>query len=311
MNVKFALSTSWRPELVPEAFVDKALELGFDALELGYAVRPPQVDGFKRRLGEMPVGSVHAFCPVPISAPATHPELYSLAAADAESRALARIQLTRTIECAAEVGATAVVLHAGRVGFGTLFFRSFSTATLRTALQKEKGDRNAAKYAKMLKKAQVIRKKRGEKRLDILKSEVEKLLPLLEKHHIVLGLENLPYLEAFPNETELLRLLDAFKDAPLKGWFDTGHDRVREMHGWRTETAEDFRKEPGRFVGLHLNDVVDYHDDHGAPGMGNVDFAALLPLLKSAAHVVFEPHAHVSTEQLRQGVRQIQRLVAG
>lgn len=300
--MKFALSTSWHPELNAESFVDKALELGFDALELGYAVRPQQLAGFKRRLDEMPVGSVHAFCPVPLSAPSGHPELYSLAASDAESRALARFHLTHTIECAADLGATAVVLHAGRIEFNTFWRPTFTSVALKNILQSVKGDSAAKKYAKALRRARKIRAARSSKSMDSFKREVEQLFPLLEKHHVVLGLENLPYLEAFPDEAELSVLLEAFKGAPVKGWFDTGHDRVREMHGWLATAAEEFRKDPSRFVGAHINDVKDFNDDHGAPGMGKVDFAALKPILNAAPHIVFEPHPHVTAAQLRAGI---------
>lgn len=300
--MKLAISTCWRPELEGEAFVDKALELGFDALELGYMVRDTQIAGFKRRVDEMPIGSVHAFCPVPLSAPSGHPELYSLAAPDAESRALARFHLTHTIECAADLGATAVVLHAGRVEFNTFWRPTLTSVALRNILQSVKGDTKAKKYAKALRRARKIRAARSPKCLEAFKREVEQLFPLLEKHHIVLGLENLPYLEAFPDETELLSLLEAFKGSPLKGWFDTGHDRVREMHGWLAGTAEEFRKDPERFVGVHINDVTDFTDDHFAPGMGKVDFAALKPILNAAPHVVFEPHPQVTTAQLRAGL---------
>ncbi len=306
--MKLALSTSWRPELKSEAFVEKALELGFDALELGYAVTPTQLEGFKRHVDEMPVGSLHAFCPVPLSAPSGHPELYSLMAKDAESRALARFHLTRTIECAAELGATAVVLHAGRVEFNSFWHRAFSSDTLKALLQTAKGDTKAKKYARALHRARKVRAARSPKQMDVFKSEVEKLFPLLEKHQVMLGLENLPYLEAFPNEVELSALLETFKGAPLKGWFDTGHDRVRQMHNWLALSAEDFRKTPSDFVGVHINDVTDFNDDHGAPGMGKVDFAALKPLLGAVPHIVFEPHPHVSTAQLRAGLAAIKSL---
>lgn len=300
--MKLALSTCWRPELKGEAFVDKALELGFAALELGYMVRDSQIAGFKRRVDEMPIESVHAFCPAPLSAPSGHPELYSLAAPDAESRALARFHLTHTIECAADLGATAVVLHAGRVPFNSFWHRAFTSVTLQNLLQSVKGDTKAKKYAKALHRARKIRAARSPKCMDAFKREVEQLFPLLEKHHIVLGLENLPYLEAFPDETELVTLLEALKGAPLKGWLDTGHDRVREMHGWLAGTAGEFRKDPSRFVGVHINDVTDFTDDHFAPGMGKVDFAALKPILNAAPHIVFEPHPQVSTAQLHAGL---------
>ena len=115
--MKIALSTNWCNSRLEDggAIVDEALSLGFDALELGFRTTELQAAGIKARLGEMPVGSVHAFCPVPISAPSGHPELFTLASFDAGARALARAHVAKNVRFAAEVGADAVVLHAGRV----------------------------------------------------------------------------------------------------------------------------------------------------------------------------------------------------
>ena len=75
--MKFSLSTNWcnRRFEFGEEIADKAMELGFDGLELGFHTTVRQVAGFKARLDRIPVCSVHAFCPVPISAPNGYPEL--------------------------------------------------------------------------------------------------------------------------------------------------------------------------------------------------------------------------------------------
>ena len=73
--MKFSLSTNWCNRRIEsgEEIADKAMELGFEELELGFHTTQEQVKGFKARLGQIPVGSVHAFCPVPISAPQGYP----------------------------------------------------------------------------------------------------------------------------------------------------------------------------------------------------------------------------------------------
>ena len=123
---------------------------------------------------------------------------------------------------------------------------------------------------------------------------------------VTLALENLPYLEGFPDESETKSLCDALSGAPVKGWFDTGHDRVREMHGWIAPERPE--RDAQHFAGMHLNDVVDYNDDHLAPGEGKVDFAALVPLARVVGHVVFEPHSHVSEESLAKGLEYMKSL---
>lgn len=312
MAVKFALSTNWCNKRLEsgEAIVDEALSLGFDALELGFRTTLEQVAGFRARLDEIPVGSIHAFCPVPISAPQGHPELFTLASFDAGARALAQVHVANNIRFAADMGADTVVLHAGRVAFSGLFTPNDSIR-LRAMLQKSANDTNARPYRRLLAKACRLRRARGAKLLELFKGELSSLVPLLEERKVVLAMENLPYLEGFPDEEEMSKLLSEFKGAPIKAWFDTGHDRVRRMHGWTS-----FSTEPtalaldGSFAGMHLNDVKDYFDDHLPPGEGNVDFAALRPLADSVAHVVVEPSASIKRENLANGLEHIRRLWA-
>jgi len=280
--MKLSLSTNWCNRRIDrgEEIADLALALGFGELELGYHTTPQQAEGFKRRLDELPVGSVHAFCPVPISAPQGYPELYALASFDAEDRKMAQLQVRRTAAFAAEMGADTVVLHAGRVYCDTWF------------------KRNRAKK----------RTREGQKMMDVFKGELAALVPELERLGVTLALENLPYFEGFPDETETAALLEAFKGAPVKAWFDTGHHRVRECHKWLPST---FNLQPPTFSlyqGMHLNDVVDLNDDHLAPGFGKVDFVALKPFAESVRHVVFEPNAEVSETALKNGLAYIKNI---
>lgn len=306
MNI--ALSTNWCNRRLEsgEAIVDEAISLGFDALELGFFTSPGQVPGFKARLDEMPVCSVHAFCPVPISAPQGHPELFSLASFDAAARSLAMAHVAKNVRFAAEMGAGAVVLHAGRVAFSGLF-RVMDSQTLRSEMEKCGNDPSAKAYLRALRRAMKIRRARGERLVEIFRKDLAKLVPLLEECGVTLALENLPYLEGFPDETETARLLDEFAGSPVKAWFDTGHDRVRRMHGWLAgESPLTARK--GAFAGMHVNDVVDFCDDHLPPGEGKVDFAALKPLAESAGRVVVEPAASTPRENLSRGLAHLRGL---
>lgn len=269
----FALSTNWNNGRLEDgaAIADEALELGFDSLELGFRTTPEQLDGFRRRLDRMPVTSVHAYCPVPPGAPSGHPELYQLASSNPDVRALARIHLKKTFALAAELGARAVVFHAG-----------YRPKPFPWPFGRFTPDVGA-----------------------LFRAEFEKLAPELEKLGLVLCLENLPRPNAYPNADEAEALMKDFAGAPLKLWFDTGHARVRETNGWAAPAA-DVAKRLGDFVhGMHLNDVVDVCDDHLAPGDGKVDFAALGPLAGKVALRVFEPREHVTRDRLAAGLAHV------
>lgn len=309
--MKLSLSTNWCNRRIEDgrAIADKALELGFGELELGFHTTLRQVEGFKARLDQIPVGSVHAFCPVPLSAPQGYPELYQLASLDAESRKMAVLQVTRNIEFAADIGADTVVLHAGRVAFDRIFDR-IDSGSLRQVRSDNEGGVKSAAYEKILRRATERRWKRGMKTLDVFRKTLSELVPLLTKKGVTLALENLPYFEGFPAEWELPKIISEFGSSGVKGWFDTGHDRVREMYRWRGEVKVADQAEYARlfFAGMHLNDVEDFNDDHFAPGDGKVDFAALKDFAANVRHVVFEPSQLVEEERLRAGIAHIRSL---
>ena len=303
--MKFALSTNWcsRTTAAGEAIAEKAAELGFDELEIGYAATQAQADGIKRRLDLIPVGSVHAFAPVPISAPAGHPELYSLADFDSESADFARFQLLQCIGFAADVGAKTVVLHAGKVGLSGLFDR-LDSQRLKSLLRNADGDCRDRRYMKSLSLAQKRREKRGRRMLERFKPVLASLMPELEKRKVTLALENMPYLEGFPHENEMTAILAEFAGAPVKAWFDTGHHLVRVNHGW---TRGSLPFPPGSVAGMHLNDVEGLNDDHLAPGEGKVDFSALGDAARKIRHLVFEPSGDVSEESLKRALTLIRK----
>ena len=281
--MKFSLSTNWCNRRIEsgEEIADKAAELGFDGLELGFHTTVQQVAGFKSRLDKMPVRSIHAFCPVPISAPHGYPELYQLASFDEEMRKMAQIMIRRNIAFAAEMGATALVLHAGRVA-GDSFF----TRLLPGRFAKRFMDDN--------------RVARGLKMIDVLKKELELLLPELEKHQVKLGLENLPYPEGFPNLSEIGSVTGDW----VRPWFDTGHWYAMGSEEGRVKSEElqwEYSLDQYAPVGMHINDSKG-GDDHLAPGDGKIDFSLFRTMMESAEHLVLEPNQSVTDDQLRRAL---------
>lgn len=278
--MKFSLSTNWCNRRIESGreIAEKARELGFDELELGFHTTAVQAKEIAALRDAIPVGSIHAFCPVPISAPQGYPELYLLADFDDETRKMAQIHVRRNIFFAAETGADTVVLHAGRV-----MCRGF----LRRWDMKR-------------------RVSRGRKMLDVFKKELAALVPVLEQTKVTLALENLPYLEGFPAEWEIGELVGDW----VKPWLDTGHDFVRRTNRWTVPfltSGKDSASPLLQPVGLHISDSLG-EDDHLAPGAGKVDFAALGDIARQARHLVFEPNPGVTEEELKKGLAFIREL---
>lgn len=306
--MRLALSTNWSNRRLNDgaAIADEALALGFDALELGFCTRPEQLPGFRSRLDEIGVDSVHAYAPVPPGAPGGSPELWRLASLDADERALARVHLKKTVELAAELGAKAVVAHAGYAELdGWLTNLGSEALRLLVKTVDGKADIGLNPYARHLRRALKRRRARGRKLMDAFCGELDKLLPELEGKGVTLALENLPRLEGFPDAEEAEQLMGKYAGAPLKLWLDTGHGRVRESFGWSESLGAVAKRLGAHICGMHLNDVKDFHDDHRQPGWGNVDFGELGWLARGDVLRVFEPHEPVTAEELGESVKRI------
>ena len=308
--MRIALSTNWNTNRheTGEAMVDEILALGFDALELGYHTTEEIAAGVLRRVesGAVTVDSVHAYCPVPIGAPHGYPELYLLASLDEDERAMAAILLTRTLDFACGMGAKAVVLHAGRVFLKTLF-REISTGTLAAALMEDEAGTDSGKYRQTLDKAMRLRAKRVRKYFDGFCLSLDTLLPKFEKAGVTLCLENLPSIEAFPDEREMIMLKQRFNTPALAYWHDFGHGQVREYMGW-IRHVEAARSLLPFARGAHIHDALPLMDDHLPPGQGQIDFAALGFFAAENIIKVFEPSSEVGGEALAEALRYIKEV---
>jgi hypothetical protein len=140
---------------------------------------------------------------------------------------------------AGDLGAKTIVLHAGRIPVSTFFSRTRDSQFLREKLLAANGDVGDAKYRKVLYAALSVRKKRAAKATDVFLRELESIMPALEKNSLALALENLPFLEGYPNEVETLEILTELSGSCIFAWYDTGHHRVREMHGWIDDAAKE------------------------------------------------------------------------
>ncbi|MBO4286899.1 MAG: sugar phosphate isomerase/epimerase [Kiritimatiellae bacterium] len=309
--MKLALSTNWnaRRHEFGEGLVDDALELGFDALELGYDTTEQQADGVRRRIeeGKIEVGSVHAFCPVPFNAPHGYPELHLLASEDEDERAMAALLLKKTLSFAQRMDAKAVVLHAGRVYLRS-FWGDLGSNILVDRFDVE-GKLEAKRYQRYLKAALRRRARRAKKIMSHFCAALEPILPLFEKAGVQLCLENLPSIEAYPDEEEIAVLMERFKGSPLRYWHDIGHGQIRANMGWSGDHLETVRKLLPIIGGIHIHDCVPpANDAHIAAGEGETDFAQFAFFGEADILRVFEPSPRVSWESLQKSVALIRKL---
>lgn len=262
--------------------MDEILDLGFEGIELGYDLTADLVAGVNRRVQarQVTVGSVHNFCPVPVGAPRGHPELFELASTLPSEYDHAVRLTTKTIRFAAEMGATAVVVHCGntRVRPGSRRLMDLLA----------EGKRHDRKFERLKMKLLLKREKAARKHLDQLYRAIEELLPVLDETGIRLGIENLPAWESLPTEQELSALLDHFDSPRLCAWHDVGHGRIRQDLGFIHQTFW-VEKLLHRTAGMHVHDVNTIGRDHLMPPQGTIDFSVFNPLLRDDMLLVLEP----------------------
>ncbi|MFO7936230.1 MAG: sugar phosphate isomerase/epimerase family protein [Kiritimatiellia bacterium] len=301
--MKFGISTNWNSKRIESgnAIVDEALELGFDALELGYNLTEEQAGEIKMRAdnGDIAIDSVHCYCPVPIGAPHGYPELYLLASLDEDEKVMARINIERTLEFTAKMGARVMVLHAGRI-FLNSFFSRMSTHTLADAIAAEGGN-DGDRYMRLLEKALKRRKARAAKYFNSFCVTLEALLPRFEEAGVTLALENLPSIEAFPDMAEMLMLKERFDTPALAYWHDIGHAQVREFFRWERHT-EVLQALLPFTAGTHIHDAQPLLDDHLPPGTGEVNFKDLIGLRDQSIVKVFEPSPDILPADLKKSL---------
>jgi len=296
--VEFSLSTRWNAgrHTDGESMIDEILGLGIRRVELSYDLTTNLVPGVRNRVadGSVSVTSVHAFSPVPMGAPYGHPELFSLTDLSERGRQSAVLHTIKSVVFAKEVGARAVVSHAGRVEMANLTPKLISLA--------ENGRQFRPRYEKLKFKLLAKRSRKAQKHINALYRSVEELLPDLEENGICLAFENLPYWEAVPTEMEARALLDRF-DSPYIGyWHDIGHGQIRENLGFISQKMwVDALRD--RLTGMHVHDVASPAFDHIMPPQGNVNFSLFKDSIQPDTILVIEPTPGTPADELKEAVR--------
>lgn len=289
----FSLSTCWFDGRVSDgdAMVDEALEMGFSALELGYALRAEAAEKILERVaaGDIRVTSVHAYSPAPADKPG-HPELFSPAAIEEEERGKAVAGALASLDLAKRAGAKAVVLHAGRIKQAA---RKWLWIHGRIASDSAQG----FFYRWNLKRMENARASRIAPALDSLARSLRELLPAFEEAGVRLAIENLPSFDAIPSPDEADALAADFGTSPAFAlWYDMGHGQVMENAGYGNG-LEYAKRHLQHLAGIHIHDVIGPAGDHQAPGQGGIDFRAFR-FLEQLECKIFEPMSGIPKEEL-------------
>ena len=292
-----ALSTMWavqpRFERDLGAFMERAAELGYEAIEINHSMDAEQIGSL---LGHatLPVTGVHAPAPLERDRERGWNRDLNLASTDEDERALAVHYTQRSIDVAAEAGAPSVVVHLGSVGG-----RAISAATrLREMFPRQQlaGDG----WEQAIFEARRERAQRAPPYLAQARRSLAELVAYAEPKGVALGLECRLRYHQIPLPEEAVDLLEPYPAETAGYWHDVGHAEVLHHLGL-VERRAWFDLLGDRVLGSHLHDV-DGLQDHRAPGRGAVDFAWLAERLPPTAARTFEINQREPDEALRNAI---------
>jgi len=299
------ISTSFYP-LSTRSDVDRLVDclrdLAVSGIELDYRLSAARLAELAHRLRStgIRVASVHNFCPVPpaFERQGGGGDLFSLADTDKEARGEAIKWSCRSLETAHAAEARAVVLHGGFVAMEAECARLYPIGQAEQVLTES----GRALWARKL----AERDRLKPPHLDALRFSLDRLLPLAEKYNLMLGLENRFFYHELPGSDDLAQLLAEFAGAPLGYWHDTGHAWAAEKLGL-LKAEELLTRFKDSLVGIHLHDARGL-DDHLAPGAGEIDFAALKPLIPEGVLRVLELKPRTAPDRLAAGLQHLMGL---
>ncbi|MBI2303717.1 MAG: sugar phosphate isomerase/epimerase [Chloroflexi bacterium] len=273
-----SLSTMWGAKRFPHManFVATAQKMGFSHVELNYDLSPPLLAQVLEN-GQLPVSSIHAPCPSPPVPSGVSASRLPLSSLEGEERRWSIDLAKATIDLAARLGAGAIVLHMGAVGYYREEERS-----LRRKIRE--GQPEAAEELRRYLVAE-----RARLRLPFWQAalaSLEELVSHAQEKGVVLGLENRLYQYEIPSLEELEEGFGRFGSDSLGYWHDVGHAEIQARSGFRPH--QDWLARLGhRIVGMHLHDVAGF-SDHQPPGRGTVDWDMIARHLPSTALRVCE-----------------------
>lgn len=285
--------------------------LGFTRVELSHGIRITLVPGILRAVeqGVVQVGSIHNFCPLPMGVNQPAPNYYQPSSPSEKERDQWVRQTKRSIDFAAQVGATVLVCHLGSVPYLWLSPDRRMEAYL-------------AKHPDAVRTGDKAYRELAEKALAGLRRKmvpywghtcdcIHRVLDHAGDRKVTLGLENREAFVELPLDADFPALFASLPvGSPAGYWHDTGHGRIKESQGLLDHVAQ-LQANAAHQVGFHLHDVSAEGRDHQPVGSGTIDFGAVSRFWKPEHLFVIELHPRVTTEGVLESKARVEALLAG
>ncbi len=297
----FALSLSWNSSKFrsTEKQIQEVRNAGFSDVELNFSLTENNVKAIEslKRKGLISVTSCHNYCPIPsgLSVKVALPDYYSLSSLKEKNRLLAVKATKRTIDTAAGLGASAIVVHSGRV--------EIPDASKKLMRLFSEGKAASPEFRRLADGMREMREENKRPYLDSVITSLREVSSYALIKGIKVGLENRIYYPEIPHLDEFGLLLDI---PGIFFWFDTGHAHVIEKL-WSIKSGEYLKRYSSKLIGMHLHDCLGVRD-HLAPGTGEIDYSFLRPYAKPGIIKVIEAHQPATAQELRQSVIKLERI---
>ncbi|MXY72318.1 MAG: sugar phosphate isomerase/epimerase [Dehalococcoidia bacterium] len=271
-------------------FARYAAEAGYDAIEVSHSTSPEKLREILDS-GILPVTSVHQPAPlVEVEGGKSNHDL-NLASTRRSEHAGALRHALRSIEWAAEAGASALVVHLGEVegsfsGTTAELYRLFRQHGIRD-------NRAAEARAEMEQR----RAEAAPANMEAARESLEQLVEAARPHGIVIGIENRLEYHQIPLPAESRALMDGFAPDEVGHWHDTGHAEVLDRLGFLPHRAW-FDELGDRLVGAHVHDVRGVVD-HRAPGTAQLDWEMVAGGLSSLDAITLEIDQRETDDDVR------------
>ncbi|HJS18555.1 MAG TPA: HAD-IA family hydrolase [Anaerolineales bacterium] len=288
-----SLSTMWAINTFPALtdFFEFARREGFARIELNHKVTSAMLDGIELR--DFQFSSVHEPCPADVSVNELKKRDWLISSTNEENRCQGVRAIQRSIDLAARLRASIVVIHAGTAGPDEGLEKRLRT--LHASGQCESLEYRNVKMLMIQSRA-----KKAKAGFESVVKSILELLAYAEPRGVRLGIENRYHYMEFPNPDELEILLGLASPNRIGFLYDVGHAETLDRLGFYPH--EEWLKRFGpRIIGAHLHDVIGT-TDHYAPGRGTVDFDKVASFLPEGAFRTCEFQTINSPEQVRAGL---------
>jgi len=300
----FGISTAWCSGRVNDGveLLSEISQTGLNHLEIDYRVTGEMLRQMRPHLlnGDFTVLSVHNYCPLPDGRSREEASrLFPPSTFDAEERRLAIRYSIRTVQLAADLGASIVVFHLGQV-----------------EMAQDLDELNELFLQERIQTAQAEewRKTKLTERRSLAAPYVDAVLFTLDPIHeeacrlgVDIGAENRLRFNEIPFGDECEQILSTFRGGRLRYWHDCGHAEINHRLGFLNHEKDLLVRFREHLAGFHLHDVCKLKD-HLAPAQGDMDFCMLKPYIGDTTINILEIHHPATAEQIRAGVEYLRGL---